>query len=233
MKQFFISVLMVIFTTLSASSVVGVVVKVEGVVKVKGEGSIKSGNVAVGTEIKKGDLLTSTKSSSAVFKLVDNSILVLDANSAIMFSEGSNIDQKIGKVYYKITSRDAANSIKVKTPFAIIGIKGTTFVVDATENASVALKEGLIGITSIKEEFELYRKGVQKQFDDFVNQKEADFKKFKDEQTKGVAEITKEFDLQAGNSISFSKNVVNEKAMSAENSEEFDRFERIINSVKK
>ena len=233
MKQFFISVLMAVFTTLSASSVVGVIVKVEGMVKVKGEGSIKSGNVAVGTEIKKGDLLTSAKSSNAVFKLVDSSMLVLDANSAIMFLEGSNIEQKIGKVYYKITSRDAGNSIKVKTPFAIIGIKGTTFVVDATENASVALKEGLIGVTSIKEEFELYRKGVQKQFDDFVNQKEADFKKFKDEQTKGVAEITKEFDLQAGNSISFSKNVVNEKAISKENNEEFSRFEQIINSVKK
>ena len=233
MKQFFISVLTAIFTALSASSVVGVVVKMEGAVKVKEEGSIKSSNAVVGTEIKKGDLLTSVKSSNAVFKLVDSSTLVLDASSAILFLEDSNIEQKAGKVYYKITSRDAGNSIKVKTPFAIIGIKGTTFVVDATENASVALKDGLIGITSIKEEFELYRKGVQKQFDDFVNQKEADFKKFKDEQTKGAAEITKEFDLQAGNSISFSKNVVNEKAMSAENSEEFDRFERIINCVKK
>ncbi|MDD5157565.1 FecR family protein [Sulfurimonas sp.] len=233
MRRFFISVLMVVFTTLSASSVVGTVVKVEGVVKVKGENSIKSGNIKLGAEIKKGDLLTSFKSSNAVLKLVDGSMLVLGVNSAILFATDSSVEQKSGKIYYKITSRDAGNSIKVKTPFAIIGIKGTTFMVDATENASVVLKEGLIGVTSIKEEFELYRKGVQKQFDDFVNQKEADFKKFKDEQTKGVAEITKEFDLQAGNSISFSKNVVNEKAISKENDEELAYFEQIINSIKK
>lgn len=233
MRQFFISVLMVVFTTLSASSAVGTVVKVDGVVKVKSENSIKSSNVKMGMEIKRGDLLTSVKSSNAVLKLVDGSMLVLGVNSAILFAIDSNIEQKAGKIYYKITSRDAGNSIKVKTPFAIIGIKGTTFMVDTTENASVVLKEGLIGVTSIKEEFELYRKGVQKQFDDFVNQKEADFKKFKDEQTSGVAEITKEFDLQAGNSISFSKNIVNEKAISKENDEELAYFEQMINSIKK
>lgn len=224
---------MVIFSTLSASSVVGVVMKVEGIVKIKSEGSIKSAGVTVGTEIKKGDLITTIKNSNTVIKLVDQSILALDANSAVMFSADANVEQKAGKIYYKITSRDAGNSIKVKTPFAIIGIKGTTFIIDATENASVILKEGLIGVTSIKEEFELYRKGVQKQFDDFVNQKEVDFKKFKDEQIKSAAEITREFDLQAGNSISFSKNIVNEKAISKENDEEFARFEQIIDSIKK
>lgn len=232
MRLFFISILIAVFTILSASSAVGVVIKAEGMVKVKSEDSIKSNGIKVGTEIKKGDLVTTLKNSNAIIKLADQSILVLDTSSAVMFAVDTNIEQKAGKVYYKITSRDAGNSIKIKTPFAIIGIKGTTFIVDATENASVILKEGLIGVASIKEEFELYRKGVKKQFDEFVNQKEADFKKFKEEQIEGVAQITKEFDLQAGNSISFSGNVVSEEAMSKENGEEFARFEKLISSVK-
>lgn len=233
MRAFFISILIAVFTVLGASSVVGVVEKVDGIVKIKNEASLKSISAKAGTEITSGDLITTLKNSDAVLKLSDGSVLALDSSSAIVFTANAGAEQKLGKIYYKITSRDATNSLKVKTPFAIIGIKGTTFVVDATENASVILKEGLIGITSIKEEFELYRKGVQKQFDDYVNQKEADFKKFKDEQTKSVAEITKEFDLQAGNSVSFSKNVVSEKSLSMENNEEFVYFEKLIDSVKK
>ena len=112
-------------------------------------------------------------------------------------------EQLQGRVYYKITSRDSKNAIKVKTPFAIIGIKGTTFVVSVGEKSSVKLKEGLVGIQSIKEEFELYRKAIRAEYNNYVSKQQSEYEKFLSEQNKGKAELTKEFDLQAGNTIVF------------------------------
>jgi len=233
MKLFLLFVLSALFTWANAGLVVGTVQKVAGNVKVKNEGSIKKNSVNAGLEMQAGDLLTTAKEASVLIKLIDGSAVVLDASSSVLFASGDTIEQQGGKIFYKITSRDAKNALKIKTPFAIIGIKGTTFVVNATENASVTLKEGLIGVTSIKEEFELYRKKVQEEFNSFIADQQSEFEKYKNEQNKyAVAEATKEFDLEAGNRISFNGQKVNEDAWSKEDDAEFERFEQLINAFK-
>ncbi len=232
MKLLFIPIFIALFTLLNASSVIGVVKKVDGSVKVTHKGSFKKSNVKDGLEIQVGDLFTTSKKSTAVIKLVDGSILALDSSSTLNFASDKDAEQTSGKIFYKITSRNAKNSLKIKTPFAIIGIKGTTFVVNASEESSVTLKEGLIGVKSIKEEFELYRKNVQAQFNNFMKEQNSAFEKFKQVQNPGFAEITKEFDLKAGNRISFDGNKVNEKDLDKEDDKEFSYFEKLVNSVK-
>jgi len=232
MRVFFLSILMSIIalanTPTGAISVIGLVQKADGNVKVKNEGSFKKSKVKAGLEIKSGDLITTSKKGTAVLKLVDGSVIVLDVSSSIHFKTPSNAEQTGGKIYYKITSRNAKNSLKIKTPFAIIGIKGTTFVVNATKNASVKLQEGLIGVKSIKEDFKLYRKAVQAEYDKYVSQQQSAFEKYKSDLKKGAAEITKEFDLKAGNTISFSDNEVNEKSFTKDDKAEFARFKKMM-----
>ena len=228
MKIFLISILITIFNLLNASAVIGLVQKVDGSVKVKSEGSFKKSKVKKGFEIKSGDLISTSRKSSAVLKLVDGSVLVLDTSSTIHFKTPTNAEQTEGKIYYKITSRDAKNSLKIKTPFAIIGIKGTTFVVNATGKASVKLQEGLIGVRSIKEDFKLYRKSVMAEYNKYISSQQSEFEKYKNKQKKGVAEITKEFDLHAGNTISFDVNEVNEKSFSNDDKKEFLRFKKMM-----
>ncbi|MBT5934629.1 FecR domain-containing protein [Sulfurimonas sp.] len=231
MKVFFVSIFISIMTLLNASGIIGNVGKISGIVKVKSDGSIKKSKVYVGFDVKAGDLITTSKKASAVISLSDGSSLVLDASSSVHFKSLQDTEQTSGKVYYKITSRNAKNTLKVKTPFAIIGIKGTTFVVDAGENGSVTLKEGLIGITSIKEEFNLYRKAVEAEFNNYTQGQMSEFEKFKNAQNKYAEPIkTKEFDLKAGNRVSFGENSVNEDAWSKEDDDEFSHFEALINS---
>jgi len=227
-KIFLISILISIFNLLNASAVIGLIQKVDGSVKVKSEGSFKKSRVKKGFEIKNGDLITTSRKSSAVLKLVDGSVLVLDSSSTIYFKTPRDAEQTEGKIYYKITSRDARNSLKIKTPFAIIGIKGTTFVVNATGKASVKLQEGLIGVSSIKEDFKLYRKSVMAEYNKYISSQQSEFEKYKNRQKKGVAEITKEFDLHAGNTISFDANEVNEKSFSDDDKKEFLRFKKMM-----
>jgi co-chaperonin GroES (HSP10) len=219
-------------TVASASASLGSVELTKGNVKVKSEGSFKKSKVAKGLEVKKGDLITTSKNSNAVIKLLDGSTLVLDASSTLHFVSANMAEQETGKVYYKITSRDAKNALKVKTPFAIIGIKGTTFIVDSGKKSSVKLQEGVIGIQSIKEEFELYRKAVQAEYNKYLSEQEAAYQKYLNEQNKGAALLTKEFDLQAGNTISFDGNKVDEKAWTKEDDAEFERFEKLMGSIK-
>jgi len=237
--------LLSISTLLSAKEIVGNVVLVDGNVKIKSKGSIKKRKAKIGLTIYSGDLISSSKASHLKLKLIDNSILILDELSTLHFNTLKSAEQLSGKVLYKITSRDAKNSLHVKTPFAVIGIKGTTFIVNAIETEqSVRLKEGLIGIASINEKFALYRKKVDAAFKKFQEEQDGVYKeqlqdkltafeKFKrgesnSDNKEQQPEITKEFDLEAGNSVSFDGNSVHESEFDANALDEFEYFEKLL-----
>ena len=228
MKFFLLCV--VCFAYLHAGVSLGRVSFVDGVVKIKREGSIKKERVALGAEVKSGDLLVTSQKSAAKIELRDASVLVLAQKSSVHFQSLKNLEQKGGKVLYKITSRNAKNSLKVKTPFAIIGIKGTTFIVNTQEeNSYVTLKEGLIGIASLKEEFALYRQKVQQEFDAYRSKQQSEFEKFKNAQNEyEKVEYTKAFDLSEGHRVSFNDSSVKEDAMDDRSESEFAFFEKIV-----
>ena len=241
MKSIVLSIFIGLFTSIFGSSIVGEVEFFKGNVKIKNEDSIKKSRVTTGLVINSGDLIISSKASSVKIKLKDGSSLVLDELSTLHFSSLYSAEQLKGKILYSITSRDAKHSLKIKTPFAVIGIKGTTFIVNATENASISLKEGLIAITSLKTEFKLYRKKLDDEFTAFkaaqdgAIQKEKDaFKKFKNSEYRQYDKpvITKEFDLKAGNKISFNGQKVKEDAFNENDNSAFDYFEKLINTMK-
>lgn len=231
MRILFLSIFVALFTFLSAALVVGTVEKANGSVKVKSAGSVKKSKVKDGFEIKKGDLITTSRKGSAVIKLSDGSTMVLDGSSSVHFTALNSADQQTGKVYYKVTSRNAKNALKIKTPFAIIGIKGTTFIVDTNKDtASVSLKEGLIGVQSIKEEFALYRKKLEEEYNKFIGDQEKEYEEFLKEGEEGVAQMTKEFDMHAGTSISFSGKKAKESGWTEDDEKELDYFESLISS---
>jgi len=232
MRKLFLLVVL-FFATLVSASVIGNVESVKGMVKVKAENSFKKSKVLAGYEVKDGDLITTSRKGSLVIKLVDGSTVVVDVSSTIHFVNNNTIEQNGGKVFYKITSRSAKNSLKIKTKFAIIGIKGTTFIVDGDKDGSVLLKEGLIGVKSIKEEFELYRKKVQDDFRNYTSKAKSEFEKFKNAQNiYAVAEAVKMFDLKSGNKISFNGNRVNEDSWNEKDDAEFEHFEELMSSMK-
>lgn len=219
----------------SVSSIknIGVIENIKGSVKVTKEGSIKKVNAEKGMEIQKGDLITTLSTATALLKLVDGSSIVLDNSSSIHFASTNDVEQQTGSIFYKITSRSAKNSLSVKTPFAIIGIKGTTFIVNSKdEDKSVALKEGKIGIASMKEEFELYRKQVLEEFKNYKDEQQSAYEKYKKEMAGQQAEMVKEFDLDAGNRVTFDDKKVVESEFNEDINASFQRFSDIANAMK-
>jgi len=232
MKIIFLLVITTIFSM--ASTLIGTISELHGNVKVKHNGSIKKSKVSKNTQIVAGDLIVTSRKSTAQLSLKDGSTLILVEKSTIRFNTAFDVEQSGGKVFYKITSRDVKNSLKIKTDFAIIGIKGTTFIINANKkDASVSLKEGLIGVTSIKEKFELYRQKVQAEFNSYVSKQKSEFQKYKDAQNKyAIAEPTKAFDLKEQHRISFFGKRVNEDKWSAKDDKDFEHFEKLLKFMK-
>ncbi len=213
---------------IQAQMLVGTVTKYDGRIKILHEGTIKKNLIHKQQKIVAGDLLLSSKKSYAVITLVDKSQIVMDANSVLHFASLNSLNQKKGKIFYKITPRKAKNFLKIKTAFAIIGIKGTTFVVNAGKKSAVTLKEGLIRINSIKKEFELYRLQEKAEFHNYVSKQNAAFEKFKALKTPVKPLQTKAFDLKAGNSIVFDKNKVDETSIGKEERLNIKYFEKLL-----
>jgi pyruvate/2-oxoglutarate dehydrogenase complex dihydrolipoamide acyltransferase (E2) component len=220
-------VIIAIFALANASIGIGVVEKAQGRVKVKSDGSIKKHKVKKGSKIKYGDLIITSKKASAVIHLLDGSNLVLAPSSSIYFKSQTDAEQKSGKIYYKMASRDAKNALKIKTQFAIIGIKGTTFVIDSSKKG-VSLKEGLIGVSSIEKEFNLYRKKVLDEFASYMAQEAAEFQKFQKDSGYEPPVKVKAFDLPAGKRLTFGADRVNEDDWNEEDDATFSVFESIL-----
>ena len=223
--KLFLSILIV--STYMYAAVLGTVGSIKGNVKVKSENSIKKNKLLPKSMINSGDMIITYSNASVIIDLKDGSQIILDAKSTLHFKTPKNIEQVEGKIYYKITSRDVKNKLKIKTPFAIIGIKGTTFVVTATDTSSVALKDGLIGVTSLAEEFELYREKTLSEYKQYIQKSTDAFEKYKDDRYEAPIR-TKEFDLKAGKTVSFNKSKVNENSWTQEDDAEFSHFEALI-----
>ncbi|MFT7860403.1 MAG: FecR family protein [Sulfurimonas sp.] len=214
------------------AGVIATVEELQGNIKVKVANSIKKTKIKKGYEIQEGDILSSYKDSYAKIVLTDNSTLVLDADSIVRFKKLSQLQQDQGRIYYKITSKKAKNSLQVKTDFAIIGIKGTTFIIKAGEEDEVLLQEGVVGINSIKKAFELYRKKVHAEFKDFKTKQMQGFEEYKSAYS-GYEKVisTSSFDLEKQNKLRFDDNIVKEDSFEIDDYQEFKYFEKLIDEI--
>lgn len=209
---------------------IGEVRAVKGIVKLKTTTSIKKINIFKGYVVKNGDMLITSKDAFAKIRMKDNSLIILDKNSIIHFLSLSEIKQESGKIYYHITSKKVKNSLHVKTNFAIIGIKGTVFIVKADRNKEILLQKGLVGISSIKEEFKLYKKRVNKEFNRFKASQNNEFERYKNSHYE-KARMTKSFDLHNRNKVQFDGDQVREDSFGIDDVKEFKYFEQLINEI--
>lgn len=233
MRLFWVLTFLIVnaFAAPQSDDAIALLVNFDGVVKKLKEGAIKKEKIHAGEQIYKGDLLMSYSDSHALVVLRDGSKVVLDEESTLHFA-ANELEQKEGRVYYKIQKRQARHALQVKTDFAIIGIKGTTFIINSQQtNKSIALNEGLIGVESLKEEFELYRKKELAAFEQFKQQQNSEFEAFKNEGDEYVKSVTKAFELSAGKEVRFDGKRAQEDDMKAQNKKSFDYFARLAKSL--
>ena len=236
MRIFFISLVFGLFMSLYCDQVIGYVDSYKGSVKLKKKNSIRKYKVKEQMKLHSGDMVVTSKKSVAILKLIDGSTITLDEKSTLIFNTQNSIDHKSGKILYQIAKHSQKNALKIKTSFAIIGIKGTTFIInnnDKEKKHYISLKEGLIGIKSLKEEFNLYKRKINKEFEAFKAQEKKEFASFKKGDGYEYIGKVKEFDLKKRKKASFDSHRVQEDQWDNKDSAEFDYFSQILRNVRK
>ena len=181
------------------------IVKLEGKAKVLSNNSIKKHKAKLGEALFEGDKLITYNASKVLVELDDNSNLILNASSELSFLDRKNLKQTAGEIYYKIKTRKASIGLKVETPFSIMGIKGTEFIVDTKGKGQIALNEGLVGIESLHADFELHKKKVMEAYEKYKSEQNAGFEAYKAQAQGKVISYVKAFDLEAGKVLEFSE----------------------------
>lgn len=181
------------------------VVGIEGRAKVLPNGSIKKHTAKPEEKLHAGDRLITYAKSLVRLKLPDGSDVIVDASSELQVLNERTLEQVNGDIYYRIEPRHASRGLQVKTPFSIMGIKGTEFIVSASGNQQIALNEGRVGISALHEAFELHKAKVIAAYEKYKQEQEAEYEAFKAEAEGKVVSYVKAFDLEAGHVLNFNQ----------------------------
>lgn len=201
--------------------------KVKGTAKVQHENSIKKSKLKAGDTLKQGDTLLTYRNAKIVLTMSDKTKIVVNEYAKLQLLSHDEYTQSGGKVFFKVTKRKGGKGLKVKTPFAIIGVKGTQFVVtDSDKDKSLSLKEGLVGVDNPSgEKFALLDKEkLDAALGNSAGGEMAEFEQYKKDLMAEFTEYVKSFDLQAGKRLSFNGSLVSQSAINSADDAEFKDF---------
>ena len=161
--------------------------------------------------------LESKQASKAYVKLSGGSKLLMRDQSAVHIVDGRQIRVLDGKVLFAIAKRKPEQkAFQVATRVAMLGIRGTRFLVESGEENdqfNVYLKDGDISVYPIEQQFKLFREGNKQAFDEFAAKSKADFKTFKEQHQQEFFEYVKEYQMKPNQGIAINGNELSEVAM--------------------
>lgn len=213
----------------------GTVVKTEGNVRIiRADGSeLRAGKSEI--KINQQDTIVSGQNGKAVVRYNDGAMTVLVNESRLQVGEPGFFSHLGGKIYYHFRKVIGDKPREVKTSYATLGVRGTTFIVDDREDArAVSLKEGRLNIESPGPTFEIHRGAHQDEYNKFKKEIEQGVQDMKDEykahlqqMNQEFIEFKKDFTLVARRTIRVKGNRVDETGFSPDTEAEFDRYEKI------
>ena len=149
------------------------------------------------------DMLRTKKKSQAFLTLVDGSKLVLDENAVIHFNGVKRITAEKGIVLFDIKKQGQLKGLQIATKTAVIGIKGTRFMIDASNDSlKLYMKEGLVNVEA-KDGGTFKHVLKQKQsYKDYLKDMFTSFSEYKQKQEEEFVEFVKSIDVPANKAIS-------------------------------
>lgn len=213
----------------------GIISTVKGKADILSAKSIRKYKAKQGEKLFAGDKIITRAKTKLIMELADGSKVILNEDSELTLISFDRMKQDSGEVYYKIKKRVGTRGLKVETSFSIIGVKGTEFIVDLSEEGEIALKEGLVGIESLHAEFELHRQKLMQEYEKYKQEQMDGFEAYKS--MNDVVSYVKKFDLEAGKVLSFSnaklcqatcESHVNENDFSDETKKRFEVYEVML-----
>ncbi len=189
--------------------VAGNIEKFEGKVILYPYGGVKGVAAKNGMEFKVKDSVRTFQKSNAFIKFIDSSKIVVNENSILYVKDITNLNLKNGKVVFDIQKQGDKEGIKIATKTAIIGVKGTKFLVAVSNNeVDVILKEGEISVKAVKGDFKRYLQKEEEDYEKFVKDTKEDYEEYKRKMQEEFVEFVKEFTMKDEMGVSIKGNEV-------------------------
>ena len=215
----------------------GRILKANGEVYVINPKGVKR-KVNTSTEVvRELETIVTQEGGKAVVQFDDGALSVLDEKSSLRVEKTSWLSHIGGKIYFTFR-KVFGKPRQVRSTFATIGVRGTTFIVYADDTGEgIALQEGRLEIESPGDDYELH---ISRELDEFeafkqqaIERREAmrnEFDQYKQQLNREFVEYRKNFTLEANRVIRFDRNRVDETSMDdADNTlirAEFSSFEQ-------
>jgi ferric-dicitrate binding protein FerR (iron transport regulator) len=185
----------------------------------------------------------------AVVRVGDYGFVVVERNSTLEVDRSggaANMFRQIsGMIYYAVNKvQRSMRKVKIKTTTAVIGVRGTRFVVvDEDARKEIGMRKGLISVTSPQDEYEIHRRQVEDEFaafkkeaSDAIAQEKKAYEAYRAGTAKEFVEYKREFTLGKDRMVSFDGNKVTEGALNAQTTQDMESLETFgaewINTVR-
>lgn len=226
MKKFLITALLTLMcTTVFAADQIGSVNKALGRVTVF-DGVSPRGTVVTDSPIPiyQDFIVTTGLNSSAVILMNSGDRIALTANSTITFKDTGRYNPGKGKVVFSIKKRGTAAGLTIGLKTAVIGVKGTEFLIDTDNDdaSKVYLKNGEIAVDAISGEFIKHNAIEMDEYTVFVKKITGEYEKYLEDLKKEYTEYIKTFTMEAGQAVVIDGNDVSDIKYSNNIDEYFD-----------
>lgn len=174
----------------------------------------------------------------AVVRVGEYGIIVVEKNSTVEVDRSSDaahvFRQVTGMIFYAMNKiRGSAHPISVKTKTAVLGIRGTRFVVvEEADRKEISMRKGAVAVTNPDTEFEIHRKLVENEFSEFkkeardsIAREKLEFEAYKANSDREFVEFKREFTLGADRMVSFDGRRVTESVLSQRSKQEIESME--------
>jgi len=213
------------------------VVRSEGVIEVGEPGKVPltdSGKRLPG----KRYVFSTGANGRAVVRVGDSGFVVVERNSTLEVDRSSgaaNVFRQVsGMIYYAMNKvRRSMRTAEINTKTAVIGVRGTRFVVVEQENRKeIGMRKGVVSVTSPDEEFEIHRKQVEDEFSAYkkeareaiAREKQA-FETYRANTEREFVEYKRQFTLGTDRMVSFDGRRVTEGALGERTRQEMESLE--------
>lgn len=219
----------------TGETAIGRIVQIEGDVRILAQNELSSQPAGLHAVLFEKDFLITGLDGKVSVELLDGTMAVFLPKTEIQIRTVDNIFQKTGVAYYEVRSRDVADRtdrsrdmsersergqrrrtpMRIETSYAMLGVVGTEFVVDAREyNGEIILTEGELSIESPDgEPFEWRRRDPVDDFEKFAQSRMDSFSAYKREIYSEFIEYRQQISLKAGNRLTFNGKRVFEESV--------------------
>jgi hypothetical protein len=202
--------------------------RAEGTVLLLSPDSIRRERITEGHIIYEQDIILTQSRSSATLEVVDGSRIVLASRARLEARSSEQFFQQEGIAYFDVSRRTGETRFAVDTKFAMIGVKGTEFIINANPfTGRVALNEGEIEIVNPNDEEYAITERKPLSYEDWANQRMQGFAEYKKKIVEEFTEYKKSFTLQPGKRLIFNGNRVQQDDMENEDKTLFERFRQL------